>query len=737
MSPPAPEDAPDSPTRPLALALPYATVLVSSFCVMVVELVAGRLVAKHLGSSIYTWTSVIGMILAGIALGNYVGGWIADRCRPVPTIAAVLGLAGLVSVAVPVIDRWVAEAVWLWTLSWPMRVSLHVAAVFLLPAALLGTVSPIAGRMALLPARRVGRALGSLYAWGVVGSLLGTFLTGYYLIPALGTVRLLWLVAGVLAGFALLLAGSSFLRWSALGAIFLLGALQTAPWTWAETLGTRTGFRPPTSPDMLLDVESLYADIQVLSSHVGGAERRHLKLDKMVHNVMLVASPTSLQDIYLRIFRELCHAVRPSKEPIRTLTIGGGAYLFPRYVEEQWPGSTTEVVEIDPEVTRVAGDFLGLAGDTRIRTYAEDGRVFVNRLVRERRSGEPVPAYDFIFLDAFNDYSVPPQLTTLEFVDEVSELLAPSGAYLINLIDSFETGLLLGAMVQTLEQRFPYVRVFFVGSSASLRSGSRETFVVLASRAEVELGDVDDPDLAQHGLHHLTEAQVAGLRARTSGVVLTDDWAPTENLLAPVVRASAAGLAATALMTRGLEALARGDADRAEKLLHRAVSVEPWNAPAHRTLGDIYRERGDFAKSRVQYDESLHFDPSQRDLFLALAQATAERGLPADAIQYLRRTLQQDPSDLGTKMNLGILLARADSMDAAVDVFAEIVQAEPGSFAAQRTLGLALFQEGKLEEAAAHLEAAERIQPGDDAVREHLAKIRAARGGGGRGNRDS
>ncbi len=631
----------DPRPRILEVVLPYFTVLVASFCVMVIELVAGRLVAKHLGSSIYTWTSVIGIILAGIALGNYVGGWIADRCRPVPTLASILGLAALASVALPLVDRLVADAVWLWTLSWPMRVSFHVGAVFLLPSALLGTISPIAGRMALASARHLGRALGSLYAWGVVGSVAGTFLAGYWLIPALGTTLLLWLVAAVLAGCALVLASVSILRWGVFVAVLLLGAVQSGPWTWAVALGERTGLRAERPADVLLDVESLYADIQVLSSRVGGVERRHLKLDKMLHNTMLVASPTTLQDMYLRIWRELCHAIRPSPAGLRTLTIGGGAYLFPRYIEENWPGSETDVVEIDPDVTRVAAEHFGLAGDTRIRRWTEDGRVFVNRRVAEERAGEPSPAYDFVFLDAFNDYSVPPQLTTSEFVTNVAEILAPDGAFLINMIDAYEQGRLLGSLMNTLEASFPFVRVYFVGTRASLAARSRDTFVVLAAPRAID-PDVDDPDLERHGLHRLPDADVAALRARADGLVLTDDRAPTELLLAPVVRASADGLAAAALTTRGLDALGRGDLDEAEKLLRRAVDREPWNAPAHRNLGEIYAKRGDHERARVHFDHSLHFDPSQRDLYLRLAQAAADRGSLDEATEYLRRLREHD-----------------------------------------------------------------------------------------------
>ena len=190
---------------------PYAAVFLSSFCVMVVELVAGRLIARNLGSSIYTWTSVIGVILAGLAAGNYLGGRIADRHRPARVLALLFLLASIVSLSIPVLNRWIGDWVQLWMLSWPLRVSLHVGAVFFLPSMILGAISPVAGKMALDQGHLPGRTLGSVYAWGVIGSLLGTFLTGYCFIPTFGTAKVVWCVAAVLAATSLVMGTGSLL----------------------------------------------------------------------------------------------------------------------------------------------------------------------------------------------------------------------------------------------------------------------------------------------------------------------------------------------------------------------------------------------------------------------------------------------------------------------------------------------------------------------------------------------
>lgn len=118
---------------------------------MVFELVAGRLIARYLGSSLYTWTSVIGVILTGITVGNYLGGRIADRFRAPKTLAIFFGLSSAACVGIVVLNNPVGERVQFWHVSWPVRVFSYVSLVFLIPSALLGTISPVVAKMTSLP----------------------------------------------------------------------------------------------------------------------------------------------------------------------------------------------------------------------------------------------------------------------------------------------------------------------------------------------------------------------------------------------------------------------------------------------------------------------------------------------------------------------------------------------------------------------------------------------------------
>lgn len=166
---------------------PHAIVFCSSACIMVVELVAGRLMARHLGSSLYTWTSIIAVILAGMSIGNVIGGKLADRHKPEALLGWLFLASSVICVLTLGVNYLFAETRPLRWLDWPAQIFFSSLLIFGLPAVALGTISPGAAKLALDRSDRVGATLGSFYAWAVVGSIVGTFLTGFWLVAALGS----------------------------------------------------------------------------------------------------------------------------------------------------------------------------------------------------------------------------------------------------------------------------------------------------------------------------------------------------------------------------------------------------------------------------------------------------------------------------------------------------------------------------------------------------------------------
>jgi len=203
-------------------------VFVSSVCIMVVELCASRLIASYLGSSLYTWTSVIGVVLAGISVGNWLGGKLADRVEPRRALGWQFLVAGLSTLAILVLNPLAAQLSRAQpdAIPWQYWVMILVGVVFLLPAITLGTISPVTASLALRYSQKTGATVGNIYAWGALGSIVGTFLAGFWLIGNLGTHHILWITAGVLLVMGALVAGGQ----RGLRMLLLAGGLQLAIW---------------------------------------------------------------------------------------------------------------------------------------------------------------------------------------------------------------------------------------------------------------------------------------------------------------------------------------------------------------------------------------------------------------------------------------------------------------------------------------------------------------------------
>ena len=185
-----------------AMTRPGLVVFTSSAAILILELVAERIIAPHVGVSLYTWTAIIGVVLAGMSLGNFVGGRLADRSASLRLLGAVFIAGGLSSLFIMPINRWGA----LTAAERPLLYSvlLVIASMFFLPAAVLGTVPPIVAKLSVRSLQRTGRSVGGIYAAGTAGSIAGTLATGFLLIPWLDSHVIVWAVGGLLIAVGLL-----------------------------------------------------------------------------------------------------------------------------------------------------------------------------------------------------------------------------------------------------------------------------------------------------------------------------------------------------------------------------------------------------------------------------------------------------------------------------------------------------------------------------------------------------
>lgn len=697
----------------LSILIPSVTVFISSACIMVLELVAGRLIARHLGASLYTWTSVIGVVLTGITIGNYAGGRIADSFPARKVLAVLLGISSAACVAVIILNNFIGEWFWLWKLGWPVRIFTHVSLVFILPSTLLGTISPVVAKMALDQGLPTGRTIGDIYAWGAAGSIIGTFLTGFYLIAAMGTITIIWTVGAVLLLMAIF-------YWARLWVLYLwaiifitLMAMGMAPIKWAESTGPALGIRKPLDPSVLYETESQYCCIKVQQISKDPDTRRFLE-DKLMHSEIIMNDVSNLQYFYAKIHAGLTEGLAGDK--VSAMIIGGGGYTFPRYLEKHWPGSRIDVVEIDPAVTEAAIEAFGFERNSPINTICMDARNYVDELLNKQRNGEEIPRYNFIYEDAFNDYSVPFQLTTKEFNDKIAKILTDDGVYMLNVIDTFNSGKFLGALINTLEKTFPHVYVIV---DYTTPTSDRETYAIIAAKRRFEperlLTNYDN----SLKLWYLSEVDKTILKGKSHGVVLTDDYVPVENLLAPIVREDAK------------RKLAQKYADDAEILSRQgkwyqsidayekaAEAYPPISTLMYNQIGIIWSGQGNAQKAISAFQNALNYHAQSGDrrnitgsiylnlgtILHALGRTQEAKENFAKAIEQLRIEAAENPTSHSVYARLGSALAMSGNFEAASEVCRQALNLNPNEPSYYYNLASILQSQKKLDEAINVLE---------------------------------
>ena len=201
-------------SRPLRF--PSAFAFLANGALLVLELIAGRVIAPTVGVSLYTWTAVIGVVLAGISLGSWIGGIVADR-RPTRSILSLeFLLAALASALVLVFDSNLDSVAA--SFSWPTiwQVVWLATIIFFLPSVLIGMVTPMIIKLSLNSLDATGRVVGRIRAAAEVGAIVGVFLTGFILIDAFGTRTIVVTVALTLGALAILSSPLWLVAWGRL-----------------------------------------------------------------------------------------------------------------------------------------------------------------------------------------------------------------------------------------------------------------------------------------------------------------------------------------------------------------------------------------------------------------------------------------------------------------------------------------------------------------------------------------
>jgi tetratricopeptide (TPR) repeat protein len=487
-----------------------------------------------------------------------------------------------------------------------------------------------------------------------------------------------------------------------------------APWHWASKAGAALAIREKPNPKVIYQDESQYCYIAVEQASENPDHRLFMQ-DKLKHSEIIMGDILNLQYFYSRIYAVLTHYLGPEKRKLSVMMIGGGGYVYPRYVEKMWPSSSIDVVEIDPAVTKAAIEAFGLEKATSIRTFHMDARNFVDELsAKEAQTGQS-PRYDFIYGDAFNDYSVPYQLTTKEFNDKIFRLLSEEGTYLINLIDIFDSGMLLGAMINTLEQTFPYVYVF---SETGQPHSGRNTFIVAASKRLIDVAHFYERYKSRLRMWHLDKTEIDGLKTKANNLILTDDYAPVENLLVPAVRESGKIFLARGYEEKAAELARQGIFDKAIDFYKLYMRTDPaMTVRACKEISRLLHKQGKYDqeieifRKAIEYNTQAEFKVPVADIHFNLGVALRHSGKNQEASQELEKAAQDfgcqlidEPKSLTLLTNLGHALAENGEYEEATKVFKQAFELYPADVPACLNLAKVLEIQNRFDEAIVALD---------------------------------
>lgn len=453
-----------------------------------------RLLAPYLGLTLETSTLVIGVALAAIAFGSWVGGVWADRVNPRRVIAPLLAVSAAAVAATPFFVRGAAQ------FADGAFLLLAAAATIIVPGALLSAVTPMVTKLMLTSLTETGTIVGRLSGISTVGAIAGTVVTGFILISRL---PITWIMIGLAA--TLLVAAAAVAFWIGRSGIGSLAGPTVA----ALVLGGATVVLPSgCDTETVYHCASVVADPERESGYV-------LDLDGLRHSYVDLADPTHLEFAYIRAIAAGIDTRFDPQVPLRVHSLGAGGLTLPRYLAQVRPGTSGTVSEVDPGVVRLDREELALPADLDLDVRVEDGRIGLRAL--------PEGAADIVIGDAFGGVSVPWHLTTRETMLDIDRALSADGIYLANLID-YGPLAFARAQTATLAAVFPHVAVAWQGDGGNL--------VAAASRTPID-GAAWQAGMRARGLEW-TVLTGEELEEWIDGApVLTDDYAPVDQLLTP------------------------------------------------------------------------------------------------------------------------------------------------------------------------------------------------------------
>ena len=495
----------------------YMTEFFAGMSVMAVELAASRLLAPYFSSSQIVYTIIIGTVMIAMALGNIWGGRKADKNPDPDKLYMRLIIAAVWIAAIPLVGKYIIlgiSALLVFTVSSNLLIwaaFLTCMVIFVFPLFLLGTVTPSLVKYTMDSLEDSGRIVGTLGAFNTVGSIIGTFLPTFVTIPAVGTSVTFLIFSGILLALGLIYFISAKAKpvKCAVGAVLFLACISSAAFDsfafWEDGL--------------LYEGESIYNYLQVkededsviLSTNVlFGVQSIMMKDDGLtgMYYDYALAAPVM--------------AGAEEKEEMDVMVLGMGTGTYAKQCERYFDGASVEGVEIDQKFSDLARKYFELPEEVEVTTY--DGRAYLQ--VDQKK-------YDVIMVDAYQDITIPFQMSSAEFFTMVKEHLTEDGVMVVNMnMHTDEEGNINQYLSDTIASVFDAVYTVDVPGTTN-----RELFASMDAgvmeRLQAGSRQVEDPELSQ-----LLQTAAQSMEPYEGGdLLLTDDKAPVELLGMSVIDA--------------------------------------------------------------------------------------------------------------------------------------------------------------------------------------------------------
>ncbi len=488
----------------------YVTEFFSGMSVMAVELGASRLMAPYFSSSQIVWTVIIGVIMIAMALGNVWGGRLADKSPSPDRLYGRLLLAAVWIALIPFAGRYLIGGISLLLAAFVTKNFLIWAAlfaclaVFAFPCVLLGTVTPSLVKYAVNSLDSNGRTVGELNALNTIGSIIGTFLPTFVTIPSVGTAVTFLIFSGVLACISILYFLS--LRKNMVKCVLslvLILALGLTSSTFSFAFWEK---------DITLEDESIYNYLQVKETDSSVI----LSTNVLFGVQSILMKDARLTGMYYdyALAAPLMAGIAEDK-PGDILILGLGTGTFAKYCSEYFPGCSIEGVEIDEKIANLATEYFELPDSVQVSVY--DGRSYLAASDKK---------YDVIMVDAYQDITIPFQMSSKEFFTEVADHLNPYGVMVVNMnMKSSSKDSINDYLCDTMSSVFQYVY------TAPVRGGTNCEVFAFQNPEVMETFDQGKSSLTDTELSDMMETVSSELSLRESGdLILTDDKAPVELL---------------------------------------------------------------------------------------------------------------------------------------------------------------------------------------------------------------